>query len=496
MEFERDYYAVLGIPPDAGERTIKRAYRQLARRYHPDTSVEKDAADRFHEIQEAYGLLIDPQQRAVYDKWRERQGLDGLSALVLRITPSQSALPCLGESQALYVLLELYASQKVESKRLPLNLCLILDRSTSMRGARLQQVKEAARHIVDQMTEGDVLSLVLFSDRAEVVLPGQRGLDKPAALAAITGIRADGGTEILQGLELGLQEVQRYAGSSIEQINHMILLTDGQTYGDEDGCLSLAKLAGERRIPITTMGIGSDWNDQLLDQMANLSGALSGAIYIDSSAKIAKVFHDLIHGLGSIYAHNLTLSIHMAEGVLLQEAFRVAPQISPLRLTDNTVALGSLEKQQPQAMMLELLVKSEKPGEHRLLHVDVEGEVPALGKQPARAQHTLTMTFDAELDRRTPVPPDIVSAMGKLTIYKMQERAMDEIEQGQIDAAVDRLKTMATRLLNLGEAELARAALLEAGRLAHTGALSAEGRKQIRYGTRGLTILPKEVRYD
>jgi hypothetical protein len=147
-------------------------------------------------------------------------------------------------------------------------------------------------------------------------------------------------------------------------------------------------------------------------------------------------------------------------------------------------------------MILELLVESEKPGEHRLLQVDVEGEVPALGQQPARAQHTLTMTFDADLDRRTPVPPDIVSAMGKLTIYKMQERAMDEIEKGQIDAAVDRLKTMATRLLNLGEAELARAALLEAGRLAHTGALSAEGRKQIRYGTRGLTILPKEVRYD
>ena len=119
-----------------------------------------------------------------------------------------------------------------------------------------------------------------------------------------------------------------------------------------------------------------------------------------------------------------------------------------------------------------------------------------LGRKPVRAQQQVTVTFDADLSRRSPVPPDIVAAMGKLTIFKMQERAMDEIESGDIDSAVKRLKTMATRLLDIGEPELARAALLEAGRLAQTGSLSAEGRKKLRYGTRGLRILPKEVRHD
>jgi hypothetical protein len=52
---------------------------------------------------------------------------------------------------------------------------------------------------------------------------------------------------------------------------------------------------------------------------------------------------------------------------------------------------------------------------------------------------------------------------------------------------------MATRLLNIGENELAKAALLEAGRLTRTGHLSPEGRKKIRYGTRGLSMLPKEI---
>jgi len=92
------------------------------------------------------------------------------------------------------------------------------------------------------------------------------------------------------------------------------------------------------------------------------------------------------------------------------------------------------------------------------------------------------------------IPATIVTALGKLAIFKMQERAMDDLQEGRVSAATQRLETMATRLLNLGETDLARAALLEAGRLARTGALSAEGRKKIKYGTRSLSILPKEIK--
>jgi hypothetical protein len=91
------------------------------------------------------------------------------------------------------------------------------------------------------------------------------------------------------------------------------------------------------------------------------------------------------------------------------------------------------------------------------------------------------------------VPPNIVSALGKLAIFKMQEKTMEDLDRGEIEHASQRLETMATRLLNIGENELAKAALLEAGRLTRTGHLSAEGRKKIRYGTRGLSMLPKEI---
>ena len=62
-----DYYEVLGVPRDAGTTTIKDAFRQLARRYHPDISTEPHAEQRFKEITEAYGVLSDPARRARYD---------------------------------------------------------------------------------------------------------------------------------------------------------------------------------------------------------------------------------------------------------------------------------------------------------------------------------------------------------------------------------------------------------------------------------------------
>ena len=75
MTVSGDYYEVLGVPRDADTKTIKNAFRQLARRYHPDTSTEPDTEERFKEIAEAYGVLSDPARRASYDA----QGSAGLA---------------------------------------------------------------------------------------------------------------------------------------------------------------------------------------------------------------------------------------------------------------------------------------------------------------------------------------------------------------------------------------------------------------------------------
>lgn len=71
MQF-KDYYAILGIEPSAGDAEIKTAYRRLARKYHPDVSKEADAEDRFKSVNEAYEALRDPGRRKAYDQLRSR----------------------------------------------------------------------------------------------------------------------------------------------------------------------------------------------------------------------------------------------------------------------------------------------------------------------------------------------------------------------------------------------------------------------------------------
>src|SRR6266487_729350 len=71
MRFERDYYGLMGLDPDATEEEIRKAYRRLALQWHPDRNPDNpQAADRFKEISEAYAVLIDPAKRHTYDRAR------------------------------------------------------------------------------------------------------------------------------------------------------------------------------------------------------------------------------------------------------------------------------------------------------------------------------------------------------------------------------------------------------------------------------------------
>lgn len=72
MEY-RDYYKILGLKRDATQEEIKRTYRKLARKYHPDVSKEKDAEAKFKEVQEANSVLSDPEKRAAYDQLGQRR---------------------------------------------------------------------------------------------------------------------------------------------------------------------------------------------------------------------------------------------------------------------------------------------------------------------------------------------------------------------------------------------------------------------------------------
>ena len=94
MEF-KDYYTILGVPPEADDKEIKAAYRKLARKYHPDVNADADAESKFKEVAEAYKVLKDAEKRAEYDQLRQfRDARGGFQPGSPRGNHSSPLLPC------------------------------------------------------------------------------------------------------------------------------------------------------------------------------------------------------------------------------------------------------------------------------------------------------------------------------------------------------------------------------------------------------------------
>ena len=501
MDAEKEYYAILGVSQSATDEQIERAYQALMRRHRPDSGAGNVATETVRDIQIAYAVLSDPQRRGAYDRRRGKPA-GQKPAISWTVVQSRSHLSSLHQEQVVYLLIEIRPAGTTRGKRLPLNLCLVIDRSTSMQGARLDYVKEAAHQIIDGLHERDALAVVTFSDWADVVLPSQLDVNRAYAKAKISTISASGGTEILSGIQAGLTEVEKHHGNHVT--SHLILLTDGQTYGDEDDCIAEARLAGARRIGITAMGIGEDWNDTLMDKVAAQSGGASA--YIASPGQVRTLLQQKVRGLGAVFAQGLTLGFRCADGVQVESMFRISPNLERLTATNGpvspgtvgsgTVNLGTLQNDVRMTVTVEIGVSRQPPGEHRLLELELTGDIPSLGRQGDQLRHNVDCTFSATELPPEPVPPAILGALSKATVYRMQERAWDALDNGNVRVATHQLEMVATRLFDLGETQLARAAMLEAGRIAQSGTATAKGRKELKYGTRSLTIASRRESYD
>ena len=167
-------------------------------------------------------------------------------------------MPVTGGSQLAYVLLEAKPTEMMAQVRMPLNFALVLDHSGSMKGAKLRNVKEAVKMLINRLEPTDYVSVVIFDDTAQVIIPSMPANDKPGMKAAIDQIRDAGGTTMSLGMIQGLNELRRW--NIPNAINRMILLTDGVTYGDAQRCRQLASDAAAVGIGIYTLGIGSDWD--------------------------------------------------------------------------------------------------------------------------------------------------------------------------------------------------------------------------------------------
>ena len=410
----------------------------------------------------------------------------------LQRTLSRTMLGESAEQQLIYVLLEaMPEGSATQLPKLPLYLCLVIDRSSSMRGYRLTQVKEAAGRIVEQLSHDDYFALVVFNDRADVVVQAQRVANKADLKQAIGRIEAAGGTEMANGMALALQEVQR--PMLMRGINRMLLLTDGRTYGDESRCVEIARRAQSRNIGLTALGVGGEWNEDLLETMTAREN--SRAHYIATAQDITTVFADELKRMHSIFAQQVRLQLASRPGGMVRSFDRVRPFIASVPVTESadlrwTGSLGDWPGSDVQAFLIEMVVPPLGVGDHPLLKVTLTYDLPSANLRDQTLEEIVRIGVRPADQVAHQIDSTVKYWLERLVAYRLQSSAWQDVEAGRVEEATRRLQMAGTRLFDAGEVALAQTVQEEATRLLRSGSASEEGRKRIRFGTRGLMAQP------
>jgi Ca-activated chloride channel family protein len=527
-----DFYAVLGVPRVASAEEIRQAYYHLARQHHPDASNEADSA-QFKVIAEAYRVLGTPQLRVAYDealyptgreRQKERHGGNGAPpvvpsmhvanpALTLEITPGLKEITPLQDMTRFYLLAELGpAGVSAVLEPQPLDLALLVDRSNSMHGEKIFQSLHAIQSMLDHLHMDDLLTLVFFDDFAEVVTDGETPRGRPGIEEALKGITVRGSTEMAKGLELTLDKLAaRTPSSGRARAASLVLLTDGQTYGDEPRCFELANKARENGISITTLGLGAEWNRSLLDRLSAISGGSSH--YVAQPADLTGYFGEVVHQLRATLALNMRMTFEPARGAHILRATRVAPDIAEAYdvPTDQlaqlpgsnspagapvTVDLGALvgrPDRETTVVLWELLLDprqmASRVGEYTLGEVSAAYAATQHNNQMEQLRREVTVHAAETPSAGAPIESDVKLALQLATAYRCQVHADSLIHDGNTEEALSQLATASLRLQNAGDADLAIKAQQTAQKLATgTDQGGVDDMLQVRYQTKNLGL--------
>jgi Ca-activated chloride channel homolog len=393
-----------------------------------------------------------------------------------------------GVAQLGYLLIEATPQTQAATTAAPVNFCMVLDRSGSMDGAKIESLKRAVVQLIDSLQPEDTVAVVVFDETADVIVPAQPATDKVSLNNRVESIRVQGGTAMSTGLELGLHEIRK--GLAPDRNSHLLLLTDGQTWGDEDRCREIAAELGQMGVRVTALGLGDEWNERLLDDIADATGGTSD--YIANPQDIGRFFQRVAQAAHATTIRDGRLLIRLAEGVTPRAVYRVKPMIAnlgfkPIGEREINVDLGDIQPDPGASVLVELMLPERAAGEYRVAQAELTYDVPAENRldQRVRADAPLRFTSNAaEVD----LDPAAMNLVERVTAFKLQTRALDEASAGNLAAATQKLRSAATRLLDLGELELAETTSRAADAAAQGQMPTAADKKEMTYRTRRLTM--------
>ena len=336
---------------------------------------------------------------------------------------------------------------------LPLNLCLVLDHSGSMGGRPMETVKKAAMRLVERLKPSDRLSVVAFDHRAKVLIDNQSVDNVNYVKKQIKKLDADGGTAIDEGMKLGLQEIAKGKQDTASQI---FLLTDGENeHGDNERCLQFAELASQENVTLNTMGFGNHWNQDVLENIADVAGGTLA--YIERPEQALDEFGRLFERVQSVGLTNAYLIFELMPGVRLAELkpiAQVAPETVELPVQTEgenfLVRIGDLMTDAERVVLANLYINQFPPGAHNLAKVQVRYDDPALGKEGLLSE-AVYVEAQSQAAYQPATNPNVKKSILALAKYRQTKIAETKLQQGDRAGAATMLQTAAKTAIQMGD---------------------------------------------
>ncbi|HEX8586314.1 MAG TPA: VWA domain-containing protein [Allosphingosinicella sp.] len=241
------------------------------------------------------------------------------------VTEAMTARLPLRPDDKLFVGLGFASNIVAESwKREPLHLVAVVDKSGSMDGEPLDLVRKSLKQIVEQMRDGDRLSIVLYGDESHLYLaPTEIGADRAKALAAIGRIESAGSTNMEAGLRVGY-DTAFAAKPGFAGTTRLMLFTDEQPNvgaTDPESFMGMAQAASRAGIGLTTIGVGIQFDGELATDISSVRGG--NLYFIANAEEVKSVFAEKLDTMVSELAHDVRITMTPRDGYKLTGVFGV-----------------------------------------------------------------------------------------------------------------------------------------------------------------------------
>ncbi|MGP1386281.1 MAG: vWA domain-containing protein [Thainema sp.] len=325
------------------------------------------------------------------------------------------------------------------SDRPPLNLGFVLDRSGSMVGSKIDYARKAVAYAVEQLLPSDRLSLTLFDTHVHTEIPSTLATDKHRLLDTIQRIRTGSSTALHAGWVNGGMQVSQYLNP--EHLNRVILLSDGLANVGETNPDAIANdVHGlmQRGVTTTALGIGADYDENLLEAMARSGDG--NFFHIDSPDQLPDIFETELQGLVGTVGQSVTLSLMPLAGATVQDV------LNDLEKTpDGALKLPNLTVGNPLKVLLRLQIPALAEGAS-VLQVKLEWQAPEAAERQSLEGELHLMVVSPERMSDFPANPDVQGQVALLMAARARQEAVQRANTGDYIGAASVLRQSAQPL--------------------------------------------------